>query len=236
MKERPVIFSGPMIRAILDGTKTQTRRVMKPQPISSQLWGYGIPNSLPTHFCVHARWPQPYALQLKHFDAGDPWLPCPYGKPGDRLWVRETHAPLYCDHEDGEPPVIYRADGEIENATWTPSIHMRREYSRITLEICSVRVERLQDISEEDAIAEGIVSYSYRTRYGRGKWQDRIGYSLAGSLCEDKPTVQEEFCASTARGSYKLLWNSIYGKKHPWESNCWVWVISFRRISDAHSE
>lgn len=156
MKERPVLFSGPMVRAILEGRKTQTRRVMKPQPVGE------------TPF--FDRWAR-----------GD-WdsRPFPYGRPGDHLWVRETWASVYdcpelpcCEDGSGKHRrTIYRATEphEIDNfacsfscshdepgcASWRPSIHMPRWASRLTLEVTGVRVERLQDISEEDARAEGL--------------------------------------------------------------------------------
>lgn len=119
MKERPILFSAEMVRAILDGRKTQTRRVIKPQPINA-------------------------------LDRPPP-CDCPYGKIGDRLWVRETQAKFH--------PAVYMADVAEDfypSYLWTPSIHMPRVASRITLEITAARVERLQDISEADAMAEGV--------------------------------------------------------------------------------
>ena len=124
MTERPILFSAPMVRAILDRTKTQTRRVVKLKPDYMETF-LRLPNKVAC---------------------------CPYGQPGGRLWVRETF-------EDCESAlhscVLYRADGGTPGTKWTPSIHMPRWASRITLEITGVRVERLQDISEEDAISEG---------------------------------------------------------------------------------
>ena len=124
MTERPILFSAPMVRAILDGNKTQTRRVVKLKPDYMETF-LRLPNKVAC---------------------------CPYGQPGGRLWVRETF-------EDCESAlhscVLYRADGGTPGTKWTPSIHMPRWASRITLEITGVRVERLQDISEEDAISEG---------------------------------------------------------------------------------
>ena len=132
MKERPILFSGPMVRALLDGSKTQTRRVIKPRHL--------------------AFFNQNAAAMLNDWNE----RPLPYGKPGDRLWVRETwHDASSSLHSCA----LYRADGiDLHWDKWTPSIHMPRWASRITLEITSVRVERLQDISEADAQAEGITS------------------------------------------------------------------------------
>lgn len=139
MKERPILFSGPMVRAILDGRKTQTRRIVKPQPTNDYVTFMPLSSEL--------------VGVTKHGGPIDNrgWLHCPYGKTGDRLWVRETWCP------DVEPYTFrYKADGGEPLERWRPSIHMPRWASRITLEVVSVRVERLQDISEEDALAEGI--------------------------------------------------------------------------------
>ena len=151
MKERPILFSGPMVRALLAGTKTQTRRVVKKLPItlnretnSLEVDGENIANGR-------------FAKLVA----------CPYGQPGDRLWVRETFG--HFERNDNFTPgceVFYRADGEcLEIKPWRPSIHMPRWASRITLEITSVRVERLQDISEADAIAEGVYTDPARSAY-----------------------------------------------------------------------
>lgn len=189
MKERPILFKGEMVNAILDGRKTQTRRVIKPQPN-----------------CVHDnhRW-----VWLK-----EKWVDCPYGQPGDRLWVRET----FCDLGAGTIPgrILYRAsfnDLDLEmfhqsghgSPIWHPSIFMPRWASRITLEIVNVRVERVQDISIADCVAEGI------------KDSNDLKY-LAGSGIE-----KTEYC---------LLWDKINGKTYPWQSNPWVWVIEFKRIDN----
>jgi hypothetical protein len=144
MKERPILFSGPMVRAILAGTKTQTRRVMKPVPCLTR------------------------GMQTHEFSVGGHDYRCPYGVPGSRLWVRETFA---MNEVKGGPPVIYRADyGQAQSVfidrphsaewdvvvtRWKPSIFMPRSASRILLEITEVRVERLQAISDDDAWAEG---------------------------------------------------------------------------------
>lgn len=159
MKERPILFSGPMVRAILEGRKTQTRRVVKPQP---------------DYVCQLEKMP----FTGQHWDKR---IKCHYGQPGDRLWVRETWAKPF-DVPDAklqgrltyrsdfrESPVLgtVRSDGAMaDRVKWKPSIHMPRWASRITLEITGVRVERLQDISEQDAIAEG-VQHSLHLQGGR---------------------------------------------------------------------
>jgi len=136
VKERPILFSGPMVRAILDGRKTQTRRLVKPQPPSN------------ADLCL---------CKAKACGGNRKWhLPCPYGQPGDRLWVRETIHVMQPRHDGDTGGVLYRADGHADwIGKWTPSILMPRWASRITLEIEEVRVERLNEISEEDAKAEG---------------------------------------------------------------------------------
>jgi len=175
MKERPILFSGPMVRAILEGRKTQTRRVVKPQP--AHIPGIGTVLNIDT---ITGR-------------------ACPYGNPGDRLWVREAwaHRRWMLGDASPNPTTVYRADGEDLKgcARWRPSIHMPRWASRIALEVVSVRVERLQDISEEDAKAEGI------------DWV--IGYRSRIPL-------------------FSALWERINGLGS-WNANHWVWVVEFKR-------
>ncbi len=167
MKERPILFSSPMVRALLAGTKTQTRRALKVQPLDV------IPfegDKAGTHWVGRMQNDPPRGVVFE----------CKFGKPGDRLWVRETH----CAFEVGH--VHYRADydpdpkGEKEHGVvWTPSIHMPRWASRILLEITAVRVERLQGISHEDAMAEGMALddaiYDYSRLWdkinGSGSWE-----------------------------------------------------------------
>ncbi|HFQ7428304.1 TPA: hypothetical protein ACHSVW_005957 [Pseudomonas aeruginosa] len=202
MKERPILFSGPMVRAILEGRKTVTRRVMKPQP---DFLGSMVDPNTP----------------FKTLDAGlHARITCPYGKPGDRLWVRESFAECYdyCDHPEmpGAPTEHfhlgwhYRADGEPKReeldgflSHWKPSIHMPRWASRILLEITAVRVERLQDITEDQAIAEGIDTHP-------------MGFYGNGCI--------------TAGGAFLELWESINGDGR-WAANPWVWVVEFKRVT-----
>ena len=187
-KERPIIFRGDGVLGILEDRKTMTRRVIKPQP--EFVWGFGVRNG-EDKFSAHVRYPGGHQP--------DPWINCPYGKPGDRLWVRETFV------SDGDY-IGYRAerDPANDNAWWTPAIFMPRWASRINLEIVSVRVERIQSISEADAFAEGISG---------GDW---LGDPV---------------------GEFKKLWNSINKKRgFGWETNCWVWVLEFRRIDNAKTD
>jgi len=153
MKERPILFNAPMVRALLAGTKTQTRRIVKPQPEMNGRWmewrnGKGV---LITE--QNTAW-HPFDKGFRRAVSEYPHF-CPYGQPGDRLWVRETFA-LPDRRADNLPAWVYAADyADRPQHAWKPSIHMPRTASRITLEITGIRVERLQDISEADAIAEG---------------------------------------------------------------------------------
>ncbi len=153
MKERPILFSAPMVRAILDGRKTVTRRLVKPNP-------HKVDGGVP--FTDAPAW--------AHAEPGSAVMRCPYGVRGDRLYVRETwSAPHAYDHL---PPRLIPKDARIHYAAtedrggllWRPSIHMPRWASRITLEVTGVRVERLQDISEADALAEGVSAILYEMR------------------------------------------------------------------------
>jgi len=209
MKERPILFSAPMVRAILAGTKTQTRRTVKPQtllrrPITDA--GFG--------FLVGGR---DYRSS--------------YGQPGDRLWVKETWRTdfildSYAPRELAETqPIKFDADGEstgIVAFEWgkvRQSIFMRRWMSRITLEIVSVRVERLNEISEADARAEGIEEVPDNSPFcGKPGWRDYSGDGLL-PFDYDKP-----------QASYRTLWESINGPGS-WAANPWVWVVEFRRVN-----
>ena len=207
-KARPMIFNGEMVRAILEGRKTHTRRPVKHQPRLSDI----MPNFVfpANKFDSEALYPAGYIYP----NAMEEILAlCPHGAVGDLLYVRETfggplieegtspddcYLPEFCEYRaDGGPsPEWNDSDGE-ERSGWTPSIHMPRWASRITLEITSVRVERLQDISEEDAMAEGA--------------KPILVAPDGGSV----PHVE----------GFSGLWNSIYKN---WDANPWVWVIEFK--------
>lgn len=198
-----------MVRAILEGRKTVTRRVMNPQP--EFVWGSGNNGE------AHVRYPggsQP-----------DPWIKCPYGQVGDRLWVREAWFDNCPGYGPEQAELYYKADGlpdfdgEESELRWRPSIHMPRWASRLTLEIVSVRVERLQDISEADAIAEGGVY----TDTGKNRWgQQANGWSHRGNTTADT-------CLLTAKFSFWNLWDSINGSGS-WDANPWVWVVEFKVV------
>lgn len=205
-KERPIIFSGPMVKAILEGRKTQTRRVVKLRDPSQT-------------YSIHDDdgWP------MSADDAGE-WHRdrCPYGKPGDRLWVRETFRHFSNSFSAGQnrASVIYAADEAHRHIPvaewprppkwwntgkypWTSPIHMPRWACRIVLELTDVRVERLQDISEQAAIAEGVQSLAdYRLDFDE-------------------------------RANFSRLWDTINGD---WDTNPWVWVLEFHRIEEPQLE
>ena len=212
-KERPILLNDEMVRAILDGRKTQTRRVAKNVHLDSR---------------YRAKWKAVRKHTEVSIDTPAAMLGevCPYGQPGDRLWVREAwqgplvpwnrapelfedsrpfECPEYCEYraDGGTAPVFMNADDE-ERQGWRPSIHMPRWASRITLEITDVRVERLQDISEEDAKAEGVMGEKEA--------------AAADLQWYDKP-----------RRAFRFLWQSINGPDS-WGANPWVWVIEFKRI------
>jgi len=186
VKERPILFSAPMVRALLAGTKTQTRRAIK------------VPSVAPWTQHEDGYWS----------GAGTGLIRCPYGQPGDRLWVRET----WCDDWKESRGIVYRADGDLvaemfdAGCTWRPSIHMPRELSRITLEITDVRVERLQEISEADAKAEGV-------------------YPPPAGTDDDGA----HFDAGSYRDGFRSIWESIHGPG-AWDANPWVWVLEFRPL------
>lgn len=225
VKERPILFSGEMVRAILAGNKTQTRRVVKPQP--KPLCVGHCPATKPcfTHDGLHCM-PSEY---------------CPYGRVADRLWVRETWRPIHHAQRVNETYVRYFVDDGLKSAhhtmkmdipmRWRPSIHMPRWASRILLEITAVRVERLQDISIMDAISEGVrcPDCGYRLLDALAhadhaicvnKWLKDCKAGMGGAL----HPAQEEF---------GQLWDSINGKTpgKTWDDNPWVWVIEFKKIT-----
>jgi len=205
-KERPILFNGAMVRAILAGQKSQTRRVMKHQPQSVVVPGVG-PMLAVQKAKGTDRWLWPNAREQVIAE-------CPIGQPGDRLWVRETFSPIYSAIDGRMIEVDYRATYKNGHRMgdhlgmpkkWTPSIHMPREACRLVLEITAVRVERLQDISGPDAVAEGIEELNGR-------------FTFNGGMHE----------SLTPRLSFQTLWDSTGGD---WASNPWVWVIDFKKVT-----
>lgn len=222
MKERPILFSGPMVRAILDGKKSQTRRVVKHQEVidaaesfcdflvtkkAERLGPTEIGPRQVGHICkINDGFGIDEAIKVF----------CPYGQPGDRLWVKETtvkvedhgyQGPVYAESEDGRSVIEYGLSPSPDDMTEVepheiklrPSLFMTRAMSRILLEITAVRVEQLQDISDEDALAEGV-------------------YPTATGLYPGSP-----------RAAFRQLWWRINGAGS-WAANPWVWAVEFRRI------
>lgn len=212
VKERPILFSGPMVNAILEGKKTQTRRIVKPQPGKLEL-PPDKPNALN---CSYAA----FVWNERERPPENIHIHCPFGSPGDRLWVRETFRLFNFEphqHDDmGECEIDYRATPNKtleaiadeaftefgQKSPWKPSIFMPRWASRIDLEITGVRVERLNDISEKDAEAEGA--------------------PMAHYLVDDQPTGSYD-------EGFAQLWESINGEGS-WAENPWVWVVEFKRV------
>jgi hypothetical protein len=194
MKERPILFSAQMVRALLAGTKTQTRRAVRTKvlPVVDEC------------FRVNGKW-------CNHTFDYDLVELCPYGKPGDRLWVKETFSAHGAFGNNGR--VVYRADladgKEPHGLPWRPSIFMPRAASRIALEITGVRVERLNEITESDAAAEG--AYIQKECSG-GQW----------IICGPRIGCYRE--------GYRWLWEKINGPGS-WAEDPWVWVIEFRKVT-----
>lgn len=211
MKERPILFSALMVRALLDGSKKQTRRVVKPQPYRDD---YMADRDVRRQFATLS----------------------PYGQPGDRLWVRETWvedpdddgtwaytqymgckgSPLSDIPTRFQKPehCIFRADWTGHDLVWRPSIHMPRWASRILLEIVSVRLERLNECSEADARAEGIRPHEVRQ------------IDLFGASAEERANMRR----SAALRPFEELWEQINGAGS-WAANPWVWVVEFKRVA-----
>ncbi|WP_456254868.1 hypothetical protein ACP3PM_20605 [Pseudomonas iridis] len=202
IKERPILFSAPMVRAILDGRKTVTRRPVKGSAL---------------------KWLEEFVPEFVALSANEL---CPFGQIGDRLWVRET---WYCDHSEvmrgpylkpddldirearDDGTLVYAADGltpyEADQPVWKPSIHMPRWACRILLEISDVRVERLQDITYEQAVAEGV---------HRGPLREWCA-SDEGGACHKYPVP-----------AFRDLWQSVGGD---WDANPWLWVVEFKQVT-----
>lgn len=183
MKEHPILFSTEMVKAILDGRKTQTRRIIKNAPGGMDL------KDLYEH--------SPLYMQSQ----------CPFGKPGDLLWVRETFA-VYLD------AFLFKADEPhiFKGLKYKPSIHMPKDYARIWLQVADIRVERLHEISEQDAIAEGIEPVN---QAGVIVWKRYDDYYQVST----NPVV-----------SFWSLWANIHSEES-WNANPWVWVVSFKVLS-----
>lgn len=243
MKTRPIIFDSESVRAILAGTKTQTRRVVKPQPpadaVEAAPNGYEGPEG-PSWF-----WMKPGTVSPMFLPRGAAYWPntlagakpisCPYGRPGDELWVRETFCSRFVDPPgpngyydgwwyaatdetpmavDGDGGCRFRKNGE-EASPWISPIRMPREASRLTLRVTDVRVERVQEITKEGAKAEAYPM----PRLQRTAYEARQG----------KETVPDD-----ERGDFRYFWDRSNAKRgFGWDVNPWVWVVSFEVLPDA---
>ena len=197
LKEHPIIFSTPMVQAILEDRKTQTRRIIKPQPKN-------------TDFDFRH---DPYSFSIKK----DLLIKCPYGQPGDLLWVRESCS--YFKQLGGSlqrEKIKYKADDRWDGnklIKWKPSIHMPKAAARIWLQVKDVRVERVRDLSNDDAIAEGVESF------------------FSGMFQETRYKDYEDLSNNwrSPYSSFQSLWILINGLKS-WDDNQWVWVVEFERV------
>ncbi len=253
MKERPILFRGEMVRAILDGRKTQTRRVMKPQP-THELQSDSTPE------CGHWEW----EWKGKRLHA----MYCPYGVPGDRLWVRETfilenaekplsERPFMHDEEaewewgnylvphyratEAEPHIVNpRYDDGDDRTRWSPCIIMPRWASRITLEVTGVRAERVQDISEKDAIAEGTTKCEFDGNGVHRGYSHKTGFrKLWDSInAKPKPVWHDPYTQDKVECYVSCPWDrKSEVREHrglPWYivANPWVWIVEFKRIEE----
>lgn len=246
MKERPIIFSGESVRAIQDGRKTMTRRVVKPRYRDDES-GFNVCSCPATNEV----WVEKADEEGGDFEEGTRFVPCPYGQVGDRLWVKEVwrdrFGTAYANYGTGNAypiddirEVDYKSGGNgyfiggcifrddelsakwAEWSKWKSPLFMPRWASRILLEITDIRVERVQDVSEEDAIAEGI-------EFDSG-WEEECGegYTTGEGWMNYKT---QDFSCESAKESYHTIWDSLNAKRgYPWESNPWVWVVSFKVV------
>lgn len=216
-KERPLLVSTPLVPKMLDDSKTQTRRLNGLEHLGNAT-------------LLDVREQGGFLFARFARDNVEAWVKCPYGKPGERLWVRETWGVNHIERgwlsttklaKDDLEHVAYRADGdwqeqcgpcEGDEPPWRPSIHMPRWASRITLEVAGVRVERLRSISDEDALAEGLV----KVPSGDGSltwWSAGLGRTYL-----------------SARRTFEDLWSSVHSVES-WNANPWVWVVGFKRVT-----
>lgn len=212
MKERPILFSTEMARAILEGRKSQTRRIIKYPKIYklNELIGWKIKPHKDTPVLFSFWYGTKYTL---------PAFRCPYGQPGDVLWVKET----FLIEKSIEDKIHYEYKSDYsetmaDDVCWKPSIFMPKEASRLKLKVTDIRVERVQDITEEDAIAEGV------------EYVDNQRVEGEEDLCRIYlDYMDNESILMSAKSSYKSLWSKINGKDS-WKSNPWVWVVEFEKI------
>ena len=226
LKEHQILFRTEMVRAILDGRKTMTRRVVKPQPARSPYW---------------TQYENSGAFYPATLDAEPSVLKCPYGPVGDRLWVRETFGFDPWHYLEGHDSILYRADQKIDSdypIKWKSPYHMFKKYARIWLEITGIRVERLQGISLEDIKAEGM-KYNVDPEYNIDPWH--VFADLWDSI-NGKPKPKKNGGIITHYESYPWSEESrdkrteMNGKPHHCYPNPWVWIIGFKRLTPNDSK
>ncbi len=222
-RERPILMHARSINGILAGRKTQTRRIIKGPPADwAPIVGIYAPTKV-NRAGFECPGPETYGASDESY-----CIRCAYGQPGDRLWVRETWCPATVvastePGREGQKNIYYRAsvdavDEKIIKGHWRPSIYMPRAYCRLILEVTSVRAQRVQEISEEGVLAEGVESWDEWDAHG----QDCQDY-YRGATEEDIFTSPQE--------AFKQLWNNTNGKD-AWKRNDWVWVVKFKRVEE----
>lgn len=251
MNERPIHFMDPMIRALLYQQKTQTRRLIKPQPDDpgtfglSPIWGHGVKDG---NFTIHA-------ATNESGQRADRYIRCPYGATGDRLWVREAwaHVPAsaynlahvpHRFHPDNSDPrsgsvAVYRTGwSRCKPGRWKPATYMPRWASRITLEITDVRVECVQEISETDALAEGAIWWVQDEKLGPISSDNREDLWCRYA----KRRTDPDSGVATHRAAFAMLWDHIQGADFwdtpaeaptGWVANPWCWAITFRPVEQS---
>ena len=253
MKDHPILFSGPMVKAILAGSKTQTRRVIHGNPLIENVEWLDKAGVYPPYW--KGKEGEPYTGWAAKMQGLSIHMPrdCPYGQKGDRLWVREkwtwcssaesekTRGVTFADGGQKFPsghtyPGLGEGNykpGAFDGIKWKPSIHMKRWMARIMLEVLEVRVQRLQEITEKDATAEGCDHEWYIDNPEPGAWPcptcKGVGLYQAGSL-EGTTEVDCEECNSAAK-MFHQLWDSINSRRgYGWKMNPWVWVVEFKPL------
>lgn len=243
MNERPILFSGEMVRALLDGRKTVTRRLMNPQPTWDPSWGTLVGRN---GAWIYGNKPEGRDRWHVEFDDEHQRLACtaeaygwgagagcPFGVPGDRLWVREAFLEALGKFWYRASPPKSREnerDWRVGGGRWTPAIHMPRAASRLTLEVTALRVERLQEISADDIRAEGVqLMTTEPNKDGKARAWISVGekHSMSAYLTGDPKTWSEEVLL---RAKFAGLWDSLNGERASWASNPWVWIVGFKRI------
>ncbi len=228
-KEHPILFSTPMVQAILEGRKTQTRRVIKPQPKPElSYFGWEVPNY------THVAFGNNFKIESKHKNR--------YGQPGDLLWVRENWASskaldkvkpsnilsgFPCEYQAGGTSLM-NYNELIDRGRWRPSIHMPKHAARIWLKVKDVRVERVQDISEEDILKEGVrIPVNRET----GNVVVRLGVDNSALSFLPEKSINTKYTQSQLLfAHWAELWCKVNGRQS-WDANPWVWVITFEELS-----